>query len=128
MERPDLKPGFGQVLIRIYATSLNYRDLIVINGQYGRPQRPNLIPMSDGAGEVVEVGSGVTRLKVGDRVAGNFLQTWISGEITLEKMKEDLGGRLDGMLTENVVLPEEGVVLLPEHLSYEEGATLPCAA
>jgi NADPH:quinone reductase-like Zn-dependent oxidoreductase len=128
VERPEPKPGFGQVFIRIHATSLNYRDLIVVNGQYGHSQRPHLIPVSDGAGEVVEVGSGITRLKVGDRVMGIFLQTWISGEITLEKMKEDLGGRLDGMLTEYVVLSEEGVVLLPEHLSYEEGATLPCAA
>jgi NADPH:quinone reductase-like Zn-dependent oxidoreductase len=128
VERPEPKPGFGQVFIRIHATSLNYRDLIVVNGQYGHSQRPHLIPVSDGAGEVVEVGSGITRLKVGDRVMGIFLQTWISGEITLEKMKEDLGGRLDGMLTEYVMLSEEGVVLLPEHLSYEEGATLPCAA
>lgn len=113
---------------RIHATSLNYRALIVVNGQYGHSQCPHLIPVSDGAGEVVVVGSGITRLKVGDRIMGNFLQTWISGEITLEKMKEDLGGRLDGMLTEYVVFSEEGVVFLSGYLSYKKGATLPCAA
>lgn len=83
VERPEPKPGFGQVLVRIYATSLNYRDLIVVNGQYNQSPRPQLIPMSDGAGEVVEIGSGGTRFKVGDRVAGIFMQTWIGGEITL---------------------------------------------
>jgi NADPH:quinone reductase-like Zn-dependent oxidoreductase len=74
--------------------------LIVVNGQYGHPQGPQLIPVSDGAGEVVELGSGITRLKVGDRVMGMVLPTWISGEITPEKMKEGLGGRLDGLLAE----------------------------
>ena len=126
-DRPDLKPGYGRVLIQVRATSLNYRDLIVARGNYPG-QKPSLIPMSDGAGEVVAVGEGVTRIKVGDRVAGIFFQDWLSGTITEEIMKSDLGGGIDGMLAEYVTLDQNGVVLLPDHLSYEEGATLPCAA
>ena len=126
-ERPDPKPGYGQVLIRVRATSLNYRDLIVAQGNYSG-QKSSLIPMSDGAGDVVAVGEGVTRIKVGDRVAGIFFQDWLSGTISKEIMKSDLGGGIDGMLAEYVTLDQNGVVLLPSHLSYEEGATLPCAA
>ncbi|MBE9169446.1 NAD(P)-dependent alcohol dehydrogenase [Pleurocapsales cyanobacterium LEGE 06147] len=84
--------------------------------------------MSDGAGEVVAVGEGVTRVKVGDRVAGTFFQNWISGKIDRSVMSSDLGGSIDGVLAEYVVLNQDGVVLIPEHLSYAEGATLPCAA
>lgn len=128
IDLPEPKPSAGQVLVRIHATSLNYRDWLVVNGQYGTRVRPHVIPLSDGAGEVVEVGPNVTRLKVGDRVAGICMQSWISGEITREKMSQDLGGEIDGMLAEFVVLSEEGLVFIPEHLSYEEGATFPCAA
>jgi len=85
VELPEPKAGFRQVLVRVYATSLNYRDLIVVNGQYNQSPRPKLIPMSDGAGEVVGIGDGVTRFKVGDRVAGILMQTWICGEITHPK-------------------------------------------
>lgn len=127
VERPDPQPGLNQVLVRVKATSLNYRDLIVAQGQYGSGIKYPLIPMSDGAGEVVAVGDGVTRVKIGDRVAGIFFQDWISGTLTKQKMKSDLGGGIDGMLAEYVVLHQDGLVILPDHLSDEEGATLPCA-
>ncbi|NEO29515.1 MAG: NAD(P)-dependent alcohol dehydrogenase [Symploca sp. SIO3C6] len=128
VKKPEPKFGQGQVLVRVRATSLNYRDLLVVQGAYGTRQKLPVIPMSDGAGEVVAVGEGVTRFKVGSRVAGIFFQDWIAGVLTPEKIKSDLGGGIDGMLAEYVVLPQDGLVLLPEHLSYEEGATLPCAA
>jgi NADPH:quinone reductase-like Zn-dependent oxidoreductase len=128
VERPEPQPGWGQVLIRVRATSLNYRDLIVVQGGYGNKEKLPLIPMSDGAGEVVAVGEGVTRVKVGDRVAGIFFQDWIAGALTKEKMNSALGGAINGLLTEYAVLSQDGLVLLPDHLSYEEGATLPCAA
>jgi NADPH:quinone reductase-like Zn-dependent oxidoreductase len=89
--------------------------------------RENLVPLSDGAGEVVEVGAGVTRVKVGDKVAGNFFQRWPGGEPPPDVQASALGGGTDGMLAEYVVLEEEGVVKIPAHLSLEEGATLPCA-
>jgi NADPH:quinone reductase-like Zn-dependent oxidoreductase len=127
-DRPQPEPGNGQVLVKVKATSLNYRDLLVAEGHYGSGVRYPLIPMSDGAGEVVAAGEGVTHLKVGDRVAGMFFQTWIDGALTREKMKSDLGGGIDGMLAEYVVLHQDGLVILPDHLSYIEGATLPCAA
>lgn len=127
VERPDPEPGYGQVVVRVRATSLNYRDLIMVEGNYGG-RKPFVIPMSDGAGDVVAVGEGVTRVKVDDRVAGIFFQNWFAGSITKQIMKSDLGGGIDGMLAEYVVLNQEGLVLLPKHLSYEEGATLPCAA
>lgn len=127
VDLPEPQPGAGQVLVRVRATSLNFRDTAVVSGMYPGQQLP-VIPLSDGAGEVVAVGTGVTRVKVGDRVAGIFFQNWIAGKLTREKIKSALGGAIDGMLAEYVVLNQEGVVLLPDHLSYEEGATLPCAA
>ena len=123
---PDPKPGPGQALVRVRAASLNYRDLILVKG--GPNARPNAIPLSDGAGEVVAVGEGVTRVTVGDRVAGIFFQTWLDGGIRAEAHASALGGAVDGMLAELVVLSEEGVVKLPDYLSYEEAASLPCAA
>ncbi|MEH1938784.1 MAG: NAD(P)-dependent alcohol dehydrogenase [Nostoc sp.] len=128
VDRSEPKPTAGQVLIQVKATSLNYRDLLVAQGAYGSGQKYPLIPLSDGAGEVVAVGEGVTRVKIGDRVAGTFFQDWIYGSLTKEKMKSDLGGGIDGMLAEYVVLHQDGLVILPDHLSYIEGATLPCAA
>lgn len=129
IERPDPTPGPRQVLVRVRATSLNYRDLLAIEAQYARSApKPDLIPLSDGAGEVVAVGPGVSRFKVGDRVAGCFMQKWIGGPISDGPMGSAMGGAIDGMLTELAVLEEDGAVLLPSGLSFEEGATLPCAA
>jgi NADPH:quinone reductase-like Zn-dependent oxidoreductase len=127
-ERADPAPRAGQVVIRLHAASLNYRDLMMVRGQYNPRQRLPLIPVSDGAGEVVAAGEGVTRVKTGDRVAGLFTQKWIAGEPSRSKLGSSLGGPLDGMLAEYVALSEEGVVRVPDHLSYEEAATLPCAA
>jgi NADPH:quinone reductase-like Zn-dependent oxidoreductase len=126
-DRSQPQPGAGQVLVQVRATSLNYRDLLVVEGAYGSTRYP-LIPLSDGAGDVVAVGEGVTRVKVGDRVAAIFFQDWITGILTRDKMKSDLGGGIDGMLAEYVVLNQDGLVVIPDHLSYEAGATLPCAA
>lgn len=127
VERADPKPGPGQVLIRTKAWSLNYRDLLVAKGGYGAPPPKGRIPLSDGVGEIVEVGSGVTRVKVGDRVAGCFMQAWIAGVVPPEAPGSALGGAIDGMLAEYVVLSEQGVVKVPAHLSDEEAACLPCA-
>lgn len=124
------RPARGQVLVRMQAASLNFRDLLVVKGQYGRsPARPDLIPLSDGAGEVVEVGPEVSRVKVGDRVAGIFMQDWIGGPMTPEVQPSALGGGArDGVLAEYVLFDQHGVVPIPAHLSYAEAACLPCAA
>ena len=128
VERPKPSPGHRQVLVKVAACSLNFRDLGIVRGTYRMPvASDNIIPLSDGAGEVVEVGSGVTRVKVGDKVAGNFFQRWPGGEPPPDVQSTALGGGIDGMLAEYVVLEEEGAVKIPAHLSLEEGATLPCA-
>ncbi len=119
----------GQVKVRMHAASLNYRDLMIIKGSYARATiRPGLVPLSDGAGEVVAVGPDVTRFKVGDRVAGIFHQNWISGTVSDAIVGSSLGGDIDGVLSEYRIFEADGLVHLPDHLSYEEGATLPCAA
>jgi NADPH:quinone reductase-like Zn-dependent oxidoreductase len=128
VERPQPKPAHRQVLVKVKACSLNFRDFAIARGTYRMGVRDNLIPLSDGAGEVAEIGAAVTRVKVGDRVAGNFFQRWSGGEPSAESHKSALGGGIDGMLAEYVVLEEDGVVKIPAHLSLEEGATLPCAA
>jgi NADPH:quinone reductase-like Zn-dependent oxidoreductase len=127
-ERPDLKPGPGQVLMQVRACSLNYRDLLVVKGAYNPKLRLPFVPLSDGAGRVAAVGDGVTRVRPGDRVANTFMTQWIDGEPTETKSKSSLGGGGLGMLAEQVVLPEEGIVPMPAHLRDEEAATLPCAA
>jgi NADPH:quinone reductase-like Zn-dependent oxidoreductase len=123
---PELERS--QVLVRVHAVSLNYRDLLVVQGKYNPRMTLPRIPCSDGAGEVVAVGEGVTRVKVGQRVAGIFMQNWIEGPAEAEKQHGALGGDVDGMLAEQVVLDEQGLIAFPEHLSFEEAATLPCAA
>lgn len=125
--RPEPQPGFGQVRIKIHAVSLNYRDLMVVKGQYNPKLRMPMIPCSDGAGEVVALGEGVTRVKLGDRVCGIFMQGWLSGGVTEAIARTAMGGAIDGMLAESVVLNQDGLVAIPDFLSYEEAATLPCA-
>jgi len=128
VERPEPEPGPGQVVIKVKAASLNYRDLLMVQGFYNPRQPLPLVPLSDGVGEVVAIGAGVARVKTGDRVAGVFAQGWISGRPSRAKLLDtSLGGPLDGMLREYALLSAEGVVHVPEHLSDEEAATLPCA-
>lgn len=127
VERPEPRPAYRQVLVKVGACSLNFRDLSIVRGTYRMPVRDNIIPLSDGAGEIVDVGPGVTRVKVGDRVAGCFFQRWLGGEPAPDVHASALGGGIDGMLAEYAVLEEDGVVKIPPHLSLEEGATLPCA-
>jgi NADPH:quinone reductase-like Zn-dependent oxidoreductase len=127
-ETPPPSAGPGQVVIKVHAVSLNYRDLMMVKGFYNPKMALPRIPCSDGAGEIVEIGRGVTELQLGDRVAGIFMQNWFDGPPSLVRYRGALGGDVDGMLAEYVVLNASGVVKLPAHLSYEEAATLPCAA
>jgi NADPH:quinone reductase-like Zn-dependent oxidoreductase len=128
-ERPVPQPRARQVLIRMHAASLNARDLIVPLRGYGRAtgELP-LIPVSDGVGTVVEAGEGVTRVKIGDRVCPTYFQGWIGGEPSPERFGTSLGGPLDGVMAEFMCLSEEGVVRVPDYLTHDEAATLPCAA
>jgi NADPH:quinone reductase-like Zn-dependent oxidoreductase len=128
IDRPEPKPGVGQVLLKMKAWSLNYRDLLVMKGLYNPKLKLPFVPLSDGIGEVINVSNGVTRVKVGDRVAGCFMQRWFAGELTDAGGKSALGGAIEGVAAEQVVLHEDGVVKMPAHLSDEEAATLPCAA
>jgi NADPH:quinone reductase-like Zn-dependent oxidoreductase len=127
-DKPEPVPATGQALVKMRAFSLNYRDLMVVTGTYNPRMKLPRVPFSDGAGEVVAVGPAVTRVKPGDRVTPIFMQKWIDGEPDVEKGKSALGGAIDGLLAEYVVFDQEGLVHIPEHLSYEEAATLPCAA
>ncbi len=130
-ERPDPEPGHGEVLIRLKAASLNYRDLAVARGAYGRGVSSPVIPLSDGAGEVAATGPGVTRVATGDR-RGRHLPPCKHGwpvrcrKNTASPLSEEaINGK---SLAKYVVLNQDGVVKIPEHLTYEEAATLPCAA
>lgn len=127
-ERPDPTPGPFQVRVRVKATSLNYRDLMMVEGRYNPRQKLPLVPNSDGAGVVDAVGPGVTRVKPGDRVMGIFAQAWLAGELTRAAQASTLGGPLDGALADTMLLHEDGVVPTPSWLSDEEASTLPCAA
>lgn len=124
---PVPKPADHEVLVRVRAASLNRRDVYVLKGQYPMPPRPALVPLSDGAGEVVSVGKGVTRVKPGERVAAVFFQRWLDDRPDAETHSSALGGQLDGMLSEYVCLSEQGLVRVPDGYSYEEASTLPCA-
>jgi NADPH:quinone reductase-like Zn-dependent oxidoreductase len=127
IELPTPSPAAGEVLVQVRAISLNFRDLMVVKGTYNPKMQLPRIPCSDGAGEVVAVGEGVTAWKPGDRVAATFMQNWLEGALTRAKSRGALGGDIDGMLADFVVLRESGLVRIPEHLSFEEAATLPCA-
>jgi len=128
IDRPIPEPGPGQALVRLKAVSLNSRDIGVIEGFYHPEHAEGLIPVSDGVGEIVALGEGATRFKIGDRVSGIFTQSWIEGEPTQAAWTSTLGSPLDGLLAEYAVLPEAGLVRVPDHLTDAEAATLPCAA
>lgn len=127
VDRPKPEPGPGEVQVRIGAASLNYRDLLMVRGLYNPKQPLPLIPCSDGMGEVTAVGEGVRHVAVGDRVVTLFCQGWIDGDPPPDSLRRTLGGPLDGTLAEFRVLPAEGVIPAPEHLSDVEAATLTCA-
>jgi NADPH:quinone reductase-like Zn-dependent oxidoreductase len=128
VEKPTPDPGPGEVLVRVCAVSLNYRDLLVIKGKYNPRLKLPRIPCSDGAGEVLAVGEGVTAWKRSDRVAAIFMQNWLEGPLNQARSRGALGGDVDGMLADHIVLKDTGLVGIPDHLSYQEAATLPCAA
>jgi NADPH:quinone reductase-like Zn-dependent oxidoreductase len=129
VERPTPRPRANEVLVRVRATSLNYRDLVTVKGgAMTRGTRLPLVPLSDGAGEVLEVGSDVTRFKPGERVVASFFQSWLAGVPHSSYFRSALGGAIDGTLAEYVALNEEGLVPIPDYMSYEEASTLPCAA
>lgn len=127
-DAPVRQPGANEVLVRVRATSLNRRDVMIAKGFYPVGDKTQLVPLSDGAGEVVAVGPKVTRFKNGDRVAGNFFQGWAAGKPTATIGATALGGGVDGLLAQYATFNEQGLVAVPAHLSYEEGATLACAA
>lgn len=127
-ERPRPEPGPGEILLRMRAASLNYRDTLVVRGGYGPRVTLPLIPVSDGVGEVAATGPGVDGLAVGDRVCPVFFQSWPGGPPAQAKFAASLGGPLDGVLAEWMCLPHAGVVRVPQHLSDEQAACLPCAA
>lgn len=127
-DRPEPKPGPGQVLVRVRAASLNYRDLMTAKNLYGSP-KSDVVALSDGAGEIVALGAGVQRWKEGQRVAAAYYPTWHTGVIRPEHDHAMLGAYgNDGLLAEYAVLSEAGIVEIPAYLSYEAASTLPCAA
>jgi len=129
VERPEPQPALNEVVVKFHAASLNYRDLMFVKGVYNPKVKLPAVPFSDGAGEVVDLGNNATRWKIGDRVCPIFMQGWIEGEPSMRKNRTTLGGGdLDGVLREYGVFDENGLVGIPPSLSYEEAATLPCAA
>lgn len=128
IEREKPKPKASEILIKIHAVSLNYRDLLMVKGEYNPRQKLPLIPCSDAAGVVEEIGSEVSLFNVGDRVMPIFVQSWLAGNPTLQDLRKTLGGPIDGTLTEYMCVPEISALPIPEYLSMEEAATLPCAA
>jgi len=125
---PSPKPGPGEVLVRVRAASINYRDLMIARGEYNPKMKLPRIPLSDCAGEVAACGPGATKFRPGERVSCNFMARWESGPLDDAKTRSALGGEIDGVLAQEVVLPECGLVHVPDHLSFNEAATLPCAA
>ena len=132
VERPDPgPPGPGELVLRMRAASLNYRDLLMVQGHYNPRQPLPLVPCSDGVGEIVAVGDGASgpwKLRPGQRVAPIFAQGWIAGPQRSELVRTTLGGPLDGTLRERMTVPASAVVPVPDHLTDEEAACLPCAA
>jgi NADPH:quinone reductase-like Zn-dependent oxidoreductase len=126
VDHPTPEPGPGQVLVRMRAFSLNYRDLMVIRGEYNPRLKMPLTVLSDGCGEVVACGAGVSRVREGDRVAASFMQGWIDGDIDDAKARTALGAAIQGVAAEYCLFSEHGVVRAPEYLSDTEVATLPC--
>lgn len=126
-EGPALVPGPGQVVVKVEAASLNFRDLLMVRGEYNPRLKLPVVPCSDGAGVVARVGPGVAELDVGQRVAGCFAQGWLDGRPPADAHAKTLGGPLDGSLAEEILLDAHGVVPVPEHLSAVEAACLPCA-
>ncbi len=125
---PDPAPAAGQVLLRMKASSLNYRDLVVAQRGYGgQTGTLPLVPLSDGVGEVVAVGDGVTRVAVGERVCPMFFPSWIGGEPDIARLTQSLGGPLDGTMSEFMVLPQDGIARVPAALTDAQAACLPCA-
>jgi len=127
-ERSMPDPGPGEVLVKVHASSINYRDLSTIEDPVSRGLPYPTVPNSDAAGEIAALGAGVTGLAAGDQVASCFFSDWTAGPISPAAMASALGGAVPGVLAEYVVLPADGVVAVPEHLSWSEAATLPCAA
>jgi NADPH:quinone reductase-like Zn-dependent oxidoreductase len=127
-DRPDPVPGPREVILQTRAVALNHRDLLIVGGRYQRDLPPHTVPCSDAAGEVVQVGSEVASVKVGDRVTSTFVPEWRSGPYSLRAAKSALGaGATPGVLAERVVLPEYGVLSMPAWMSFEQACTLPCA-
>ena len=126
-EEPDPRPQRGEVLVRVRAVSLNFRDIAILRGRYPRKAIPGLIPVSDAAGEVVAIGEGVRAFAVGDRVIGAFHPRWFGGDMPSTIQSDSYGAESDGWLCELKAISQEAIVRLPDALSYEEGSTLPCA-
>ena len=126
-EEPDPQPQRGEVLVRVRAVALNFRDLAILRGRYPQKCVPGLIPVSDAAGEIVALGEGVRAFRVGDRVIGAFHPRWFGGEMPSTIASDSYGAESDGWLCEFKAVSQEAVVALPDTLSYEEGCTLPCA-
>lgn len=127
VDRPAPRPGPGEVVMQVRACSLNYRDLMMVRGEYNPKQPLPLVPLSDGAGEIIAIGEGVTKVHVGDKVTTLFSPYRQGGRPTRAIISKNLGGPLDGALQEQLLLPEDGVVPMPAHLTFEQAATLPCA-
>lgn len=129
VERETPRPAATEVLVKMHAASLNYRDVMVVSGTYNPRMKLPAIPFSDGAGEVIEIGEGVTKWSIGDRVCSIVIAGWIDGGPSAETAKTAIGaGGSDGVLSEYRLFREDSLVSVPEHLSFEEAATLPCAA
>ena len=127
-ERPTPEPAPDEVMIRVRAVSLNYRDLLVVQGKYNPRMKLPRVPLSDGAGEIVSVGADVTTWKPGDRVVVPFFPAWLDGELSAPAAASALGGDIDGMLREFVTIPASALLSIPDHLGFEQASALPCAA